>query len=264
MQQNRLGALLLECVEVKGKIRKVLYLTPAIIFLAIFAMSAPKQNDTIAKVILSIICLMFLAYILYIIFKMKHYDAWVYEKGLILKSGFQVLEWCFDDLNGIIDHNSSVLNPECRRNLITIIPKKGKIIQAGQYFIMPHISLFSQFRETLNSAHTKYLLEEMDNNQGNATFGNQLILQNGELIYTDHTGIKTALPFNKVMAVETEPESFGDIQYILLYEDTYGSQQILIIPGMVVANIDLLYLLIRGANLHCGTADCDGSDGSIR
>ena len=113
-------------------------------------------------------------------------QATIYEAGLVLEKKSKVTEIAFSDVKGIADyitrHNVNGI-PVGKTRTFSITSTDGSVVGLGK-FTFPHG--FNHFAEELKNAHMAYLLKNLSKeniDQVQISFGDQLELQGGQLIY---------------------------------------------------------------------------------
>jgi len=256
MDHEKFGRKLIECLWEKSQFGiKALFILPAVAILAVFITILTRHLEQAGGDIPTVIVYGVLSVVLsvYIVnmafFSLKRYDAIVFERGLILKSGSETIEWSFDDLEGILNLDGDFMPMQRRRDLMVITPLsgKGKEITVSKFHpSYPRINMFRKFAKELSNAHTQYLIGKLKGSSPKISFGEQLALDGNALVYTDDKKEQAVIPLDAVRAIDVSDDSSGNV--LILCEDFEGDGAIIGIEQTMLMNIDTLFHLLQKEN----------------
>ena len=235
--------------------KRLLFLAAAIMLAVVGIIMMTMERETDRVFLFGIIAEMCAAcFVWKMLFNVKASETVIYENGLIHTLGSKVTEMNFNDLAGMRDLKKtemwlSGLIPVLysKKRTVTVERKDGTSLKLTKI----NVHNFNQFADDFGSVFAEKLLSGVTKEnlgQTNISFGKELELSGGQLLYDEGNERKTIIPLNAIIDIED-----NDGIHILLIGEKKKEKNLLSKRSDVLAiisiesalNLGVLYRVIQ-------------------
>jgi len=209
--ETRFGALLFErtLTQAKAMQKIFLFLIVGLVFIAagIVAFMMAESDTDVLNAWGVLLGLCSIPFILRVFTSTRASEVAIYEKGFVHSRGSQTTEFDFNDIIGIRDLTKretwfAFIIPvvALKSRIVTIEMKDRTAVKLNS----TKVPDFKHFANELNAIFTEHLISGVTKenlNQASISFGKELNLRNGQLMYSDGKST-TIIPFDDILNIE--------------------------------------------------------------